>query len=150
MGSRFTNYLHGGGGLQEGEVTRFGGVTRLSILKTWSLLHDRWGHRPRVTSPIWGPTPPCKQALRNNPRVSGFIRRWSDQRRGNPLKTFDLKLPNFVSIVHGSLEWCWPCIFKNERGKGHLKDGVFLLLRPEFISFSVLSYLNLVIPVRIK
>ena len=34
MGSRYTDYLHGGGGLQEGEVTRFGGVTRLSILKT--------------------------------------------------------------------------------------------------------------------
>ena len=25
MGSRFTDYLHGGGGLQEGEVTRFVG-----------------------------------------------------------------------------------------------------------------------------
>ena len=147
MGRRFRDSLHGGGGLQVGEVTR---LSIKSLILIWSLLHDRWGHPPRVTSPVWGPTPPCKQALRNNPGVSGFIRRWSDQRRGNPLKTFDLKLPNFVCIVHGSLEWCWPGIFKNERGKGHLKDGVFLLLRPEFISFSVLSYLNLVMAVRIK
>ena len=32
---------------------------------------------------------------------------------------------------------------------GHLHDDVFLLLRPEFISF-LLSYLNLVVPVRCK
>ena len=29
----------------------------------WSHLHDRRGDRPHVTSPIWGPPPPCKQAL---------------------------------------------------------------------------------------
>ena len=26
-------------------------------------LHDRWGDPARVTSPTWGPPPPCKQAL---------------------------------------------------------------------------------------
>ena len=58
--------LHGGGGPQEGEVTRLGGVTRLSIyslILIWSRLHDRWGDLPHVTSPTWGPPPPCKQAL---------------------------------------------------------------------------------------
>ena len=29
-----------------------------------SRLHDRWGDPPHVTSPTWGPPPPCKQALR--------------------------------------------------------------------------------------
>ena len=58
--------LHGGGGPQVGEVTRLAGVTRLSIqslILTWSRLHDRWGDSPQVTSPIWSPPPPCKQAL---------------------------------------------------------------------------------------
>ena len=58
--------LHGGGGPQVGDVTRLGGVTRLSIsslILICSRLHDRWGDPPHVTSPIWGPPPPCKQAL---------------------------------------------------------------------------------------
>ena len=58
--------LHGSGGPQEGEVIRFGGVNRLSIkslILIWSRLHDRWGDPPHVTSPIWSPPPPCKQAL---------------------------------------------------------------------------------------
>ena len=53
-----------------GEVTRLGGgggeATRLSTLTLTlisSRLHDRWGDPPYVTSPIWGPPPPCKQAL---------------------------------------------------------------------------------------
>ena len=32
-------------------------------IKIWSRLHDRWGDPPHVTSPTWGPPPPCKQAL---------------------------------------------------------------------------------------
>ena len=59
--------LHGGGGPQVGEVTRLGGVTHLSIqslILIWSRLHDGWGHPLHVTSPIWGPPTPCKQALR--------------------------------------------------------------------------------------
>ena len=41
-------------------------VTHLStwsLILIWSRLHDRWGDPPHVTSPIWGPPPPCKQAL---------------------------------------------------------------------------------------
>ena len=55
------------GGPQVGEVTRLGGVTRLSIwylILIWSRLHDRWVDPPNVTSPTGGPPPPCKQALR--------------------------------------------------------------------------------------
>ena len=49
-----------------GQVTCLGWVTHLSIwslILIWSCLHDRWGDPPRVTSPTWGPPPPCKQAL---------------------------------------------------------------------------------------
>ena len=81
-GPRFLYFracLHGDGGPQVGEVTRLGGVTRLSIqslILIWSRLHDRWGDHmrddymerrvtppKRVTSPARGPPPPCKQAL---------------------------------------------------------------------------------------
>ena len=53
------------------EVTRIGGVTCAclsisSLILIWSRLHDRWGDQPHVTSPLWGPSPPCKQALRDN------------------------------------------------------------------------------------
>ena len=56
-----------GGGPQVGEVNRFGRVNRLSIkslILIWLRLHDRWGDPPHVTAPIWGPPPPCKQALK--------------------------------------------------------------------------------------
>ena len=47
---------------------RLGEVTCLSIIIispfNLILLHDRWGDPPHVTSPIWGPPSPCKQALR--------------------------------------------------------------------------------------
>ena len=71
--------LQGGGGPQVGEVTRLGGVTRLSaqsLILIRSRLHDRWGDHlrdhmdrwgtppNRVTSPTWGRPPPCKKALR--------------------------------------------------------------------------------------
>ena len=49
-----------------GEVARFGGFTHLSInslILIWLRLHDRWGDLPHVTSPSWGPPPPCKQAI---------------------------------------------------------------------------------------
>ena len=70
--------LHGGGGPQVVEVTRLGGVTRLSILSLiWSphlsckrnqiKMRDYIDRRvtppKQVTSPTWGPLPPCKQAL---------------------------------------------------------------------------------------
>ena len=56
----------GGTPCQFGEVTRLGGVTRLSIqslILMLSRLHVRWGNSPHVTPPTWGPLPSCKQAL---------------------------------------------------------------------------------------
>ena len=53
--------LHGSGGPQVGEVTR---LSIQSLILILSHLHDRWGDPPRVTSPIWGPPPPCKQTLK--------------------------------------------------------------------------------------
>ena len=50
----FRACLRGGGGSQIGEVTRLGGVTRLSVqslILTLSRLHVRWGNPPHVTSP---------------------------------------------------------------------------------------------------
>ena len=58
--------LHEGGVPQIGEVTRLGGVTRLSkqsLILMWSRLHVRWGDPPHVTSPTWGPPPSRKPAL---------------------------------------------------------------------------------------
>ena len=52
--------LHGGGGTQQGEVTR---LSIQSLIIIWSRLQYRWGDTPHVTSPIWGPPPPCEQAL---------------------------------------------------------------------------------------
>ena len=70
--------FHGGGGPQVGEVTCLGGLTLLSIQSLiWSphlsckrdqiKIRDYMDRRVtppmRVTSPTWGPQPPCKQAL---------------------------------------------------------------------------------------
>ena len=77
--------LHGGGGPQVGEVTRLGGVTRLSIqslILMWSRLHVRWDNLPHVTSPTWGPPASCKQALKEA---------WSHQNI-----TVFITLPQFV------------------------------------------------------
>ena len=52
--------LHGGGGPQIGEVT-CGGSPHLSCKRDQIKIRDymiRW-----VTSPTWGPPPPCKQTL---------------------------------------------------------------------------------------
>ena len=54
---------------QVGEVTRFGGVTRLSIsslILIWSRLHDGWVDPQHVISPIWGPPLPSKQILKKH------------------------------------------------------------------------------------
>ena len=59
--SRVRARLHGGGGPQVGEVTR---LSTLSLILIWSRLHYRWGNPPHVISPIWGPPPPCKQAIK--------------------------------------------------------------------------------------
>ena len=76
----FRACLHGGGRPQVGEVTRVGGVTRLStwsLILIWSRLHYRWGDPQAVTSPTRGPPPPCKQALRLVQRPSRFIFRYA-------------------------------------------------------------------------
>ena len=59
--------LHGGGGPQIGEVT-CSGSPHLSCKRDQIKMRDYMDRRvtppKRVTSPTWGPTPPCKQALR--------------------------------------------------------------------------------------
>ena len=77
--------LHGGGGPQEGEVSRLGGVTRLSIwsrILIWSRLHGRWGDPPRrvarSTRPGYslsrGQILPCKRSTWGNSPSRGLIR----------------------------------------------------------------------------
>ena len=59
-------FLHGGGGPQIGEVT-CGGSPHLSCKRDQVKMRDYMDKRvtppKRVTSPTWGPPPPCKQAL---------------------------------------------------------------------------------------
>ena len=58
--------LHGGGGPQVGEVT-CGGSPHLTCkchqIKMRDYMDRRVTPPKRVTSPTWGPPPPCKQAL---------------------------------------------------------------------------------------
>ena len=58
--------LHGGGGPQVGEV-KCGGSPHLSCKRDQIKMRDYMDKRvtppKRVTSPTWGPPPPCKQAL---------------------------------------------------------------------------------------
>ena len=58
--------LHGGGGPQIGEVT-CGGSLHLSYKRDQTKMRDYMDRRvippKRVTSPTWGPPPPCKLAL---------------------------------------------------------------------------------------
>ena len=65
----------GGGGRELGEVIRLGRVTRLSLIwsphlsckrdqvKTGDYMDRRVTPPKKVSSPTWGPPPPCKQAL---------------------------------------------------------------------------------------
>ena len=65
----------GGGGREVGEVNRLGRVTRLSLIwsphlsckrdqvKTGDYMDRRVTPPKKVSSPTWGPPPPCKQAL---------------------------------------------------------------------------------------
>ena len=68
--------LHEGGGSQVGEVTR-GGLPHLTCKRDHIKMRDCMDRRvtppKRVTSPTWGPPPPCKQALRLCPHVSVFV-----------------------------------------------------------------------------
>ena len=76
-----TACLHGDGGPRVGEVTRLGGATLLSIqsliwsphlsckrdqIKIKNYTDGRVSPHKRVTSLIWGPPPPCEQALSRN------------------------------------------------------------------------------------
>ena len=58
--------LHGGEGPQVGEV-KYGGSPHLSRkrdqIKMRGYMEKRVTPPKRVTSPSWGPPPPCKQAL---------------------------------------------------------------------------------------
>ena len=72
----FRAFLHEGGGSQVGEVIR-GGSPHLSCKRKREALsslgkRDQIKMRDfidrRVTSPTWGPPPPCKQAL----NIMGF------------------------------------------------------------------------------
>ena len=86
--------LHEGGGPQVGEVT-CGGLPHLSCKRDHIKMRDymvRWVTPPkRVTSPIWGPPPPCKQALKcsadytmiNDDRLGSVIWDHSDHGRSN-------------------------------------------------------------------
>ena len=53
--------LHGGGGPQVGEA-KYGGSPHLSCKRDQITMRDYMDKR--VTSPTWGPPPPCKQAQR--------------------------------------------------------------------------------------
>ena len=59
-----------------GEVTR-GGAPHLSRkrdkIKTKDYMDRKVTPPKRVNSTTWGPPPPCKQALRRNPRIALLI-----------------------------------------------------------------------------
>ena len=71
-GTAFRACLHGGGEPQIGEVT-CGGSPHLSCKHDQIKMRDYIDRRvtppKRVTSPIWGPPPPCKQNLSENVTV---------------------------------------------------------------------------------
>ena len=64
--------LHEGGGPKVGEVT-FGGLPHLTCkcdhIKIRDYMDRRVTQPKRVTSPTWGTSPPCKQALNRAPGV---------------------------------------------------------------------------------
>ena len=66
LGTTFRACLHEGGGPQVGEVT-CGGLPHLTCKRDHIKMRDYMDRRAtppkRVTSPIWGTPPPCKQAL---------------------------------------------------------------------------------------
>ena len=65
--------LHEGGVPQVGEVT-CGGLPHLACKRDHIKMRDCMDRRvtppKRVTSPTWGPPPPCKQALRFGPPMN--------------------------------------------------------------------------------
>ena len=77
--------LHEGGGPQVGEVT-CGALSHLSCKRDHIKLKDYMDRRvtpaKRVTSPIWGPPSPCKQALKeginNTAETKAGRKRWTN------------------------------------------------------------------------
>ena len=73
----FKACLYGGGVPQIGEVT-FGGSPHLSYKRDQIKMRDHMDRRvtppKRVTSPTWGPPPPCKQALNVDIYISVILR----------------------------------------------------------------------------
>ena len=67
--------LHGGGAPQVGEV-KYGGSPHVSCkrdqIKMTDYIDKRVTSPNRVTSPTWGPPPPCKQALRGMEGQNGY------------------------------------------------------------------------------
>ena len=63
---RLRTCLHEGGGPQVGEIT-YGGLPHLTCKRDHTKMRDYMDRRvtppKRLTSPTWGPPPPCKQAL---------------------------------------------------------------------------------------
>ena len=120
--------LHRGGGPQVGEVTRLGGVTHLSIwslILIWSRLHVRWGDPPYVTLPIWGPPPPCKQALTHRPGA------WTLDRSRLPLTPNPFYLKNGI-LVDGFEQWKINSFFRKLRLG---KQDFFSFTKREWLSF---------------
>ena len=70
-------YLHGGREPQVGEVI-CGGLPHLTckrdhIIKMRDCMDRRVTPPKRVTSPTWGPPPPCKQALKSTNSIDSVL-----------------------------------------------------------------------------
>ena len=65
--------LHEGGGPQIGEAT-CGGSPHLSCKRDQIKMRDFVDRR--VTSPTWGPPPPCKQALNSLYELYCYVQKW--------------------------------------------------------------------------
>ena len=96
--------LHGGGGPQVSEVT-WGGSPRLTCKRHHIKMRDYMDRRvtppKRVTSPTWGPPPPCKQALTivfsiNSRNTRQF---WQIEWNGISVKKFEVLRIHFSSDV---------------------------------------------------
>ena len=100
--------LHEGGGPQVGEVT-CGGLPHLSCKRDQIKMRDYMDRRvtppKRVTSPIWGTPPPCKQALKcsadytmiNDDRLGSVIWDHSDHSRSNePINPLWTRIHRFI------------------------------------------------------
>ena len=98
----------------------------------------------RVTSPTWGPPPPCKQALRTCLYVVGSPGRWGDPLRWG--KTTFLYMQSYNPAVLGALsqEKCWQ-IPVGKQAFWRLMlfyTHLLLLLQPSVLWLSIVSFNN--------